>query len=173
MEHLFAAGTPVGFWSTLFQNYMKNHVSRQAMAIAELPATLGDLRQRILLPLIGNPHFSDAEQLRANHFVHETEDIARLVRWGANVLVEVTRRQVEATRQRRHFATFVTLGQLRSTSFRGHRSRPCQPLPTWVPGAFFPDQANRRAGTFDRIVSARFQSADSLTFADLLSRQSR
>jgi hypothetical protein len=152
---------------------MANHVSGTSTLLSAPLISLGELRQHVLLPLIGNSLFSEAEQLRANHFVHESEDIVRLTRWGENVLIEIARREAEAARQRCYLATFVTLGQLRSTSFRGHRSRPCQPLPTWVPGAFFSDQANRRAGTFDRIVSARFQPADSLTFADLLSRHAR
>ena len=152
---------------------MKNHVSWQIAASAGPPTSLGELRQHVLLPLIGNPLFSAAEQLRANHFVHESDDIARLTRWGANVLAEITRRQAEAARQHRHFAMGATLRQLGSTSFRGHRSRPRRPTPTWVPGTFFPDRADRRASTFDRLAVARFQPADSLTFAALLSRQSR
>lgn len=134
---------------------------------------LGELRWHVLLPLIGNPLFSEAEQLRANHFVHESDDIARLTRWGANVLAEIARRQAEAARQRRDLATSATLRQLHSASFRGHCSRPRRPAPNWVPGAFFPDRADRRAGTFDRLAAARFQPAYSLTLAHLLSRQSR
>jgi len=139
-----------------------------------IPITsLGELRQHVLSPLIGNSLFSEAEQLRANHFVHESDDIARLTRWGANVLSEIARRQAEAARQRRDLATNATLRQLGSTSFRGHRSRLRRPAPTWVPGTFFPDQADRRAGTFDRRAAARFQPADSLTFVFLLSRLAR
>jgi hypothetical protein len=144
---------------------METHVTRQPM--------LGELRQHVLLPLIGNPLFSEAEQLRANHFVHESNDIARLTRWGANVLIEIARREAEAARQRRDLTTRATLRQLRSASFRGYRSRPRRTTPAWVPGTFFPDGADRRAGTFDRLAAARFQLADSLTLAHLLSRQSR
>ncbi|WP_460585098.1 hypothetical protein [Hymenobacter arcticus] len=143
------------------------------MAIAEPSVSLGELRQHVLLPLIGNPLFSEAEQLRANHFVHESEDIARLTRWGANVLAEIARRQAEAARQRRDLATGITLRQLRSGSFRGHRSRPRRPTPTWIPGTFFPDRADRWAGTFDHLAAARFQPADALTFVSLLSRPAR
>lgn len=132
---------------------------------------LGELRQHVLLPFISHPLFSEAEQLRANHFVHEIDDIARLTRWGTNVLAEIARRQTEAARQRRELAMSATLRQLGSTSFRGHRSRSRRPAPAWVPGAFFPDRADRKAGTFDRLAVARFQPADSLTFVSLLSRQ--
>lgn len=138
------------------------------MAIAEPPTSLGELRQRVLLPLIGNSLFSEAEQLRANHFVHESDDIARLTRWGANVLAEIVRRQAEVARQRRHFATNTMLGQLRLGSFRCHRPHSPRPAPTWEPGTFSPDRNERRAGTFDRSAAARFQPADSLTFAALL-----
>jgi hypothetical protein len=137
------------------------------------PSSLGELRQHVLLPLIGNPLFSEAEQLRANHFVHESDDIARLTRWGANVLAEIARRQAEAARQRRNLATAATLRQVHPGGFRSHRARLCRPAPTWVPGAFFPDRSDRRAGMFDRLATARFQPADSLTFAALLSRQAR
>jgi len=137
------------------------------------PSLLDELRQHVLLPLIGNPLFSEAEQLRANRFVHESDDIARLTRWGANVLAEITRRQAEAAHQRRDLATDSTLRQLHSGSFRSHRARLCQPAQTWVPGAFFPDRSDRRAGTFDRLAIGRFLPADALTFADLLSQPAR
>jgi hypothetical protein len=144
---------------------METHVTRQPV--------LGELRQHVLLPLIGNTLFSEAEQLRASHFVHEIDDIARLTRWGANVLAEIAHRQAEAARQRRDLATDTTLHQLRSGSFRSHRTRLCRLAPTWIPGAFFPDRSDRRAGTFDRLAVASFQTADALTFADLLSQQVR
>lgn len=143
------------------------------MLLSLPPTFIGELRQHVLLPLIGNPLFSEAEQLRANHFAYECEDIARLTRWGASVLAEIARRQAEAARQHRDFATSATLCRLRSSSFRGYRGRPRRPKQTWVPGALFPDRADRRAGTFDRLAAARFQLADALTFADLLSRQAR
>jgi len=149
---------------------MKNHVNGQVMASAEPPTSLGELRQHVLLPLIGNPLFSEAEQLRANHFVHESEDIARLTRWGANVLAEITRRQAEAACQRRHHTLCATLRRLRSTGFRGHRPRKRKPRPTWVPGAFFPDCADRWAGTFDRLAAARFQPTHTIPYAQLLRR---
>lgn len=139
------------------------------MAIAE-PPTLGELRQRILLPLIGKSLFSAAEQLRANHFVHESEDVGGLTRWGANVLAEVTRREAAAACLRRHRATCDTLRHLPSRSFRDHRSRKCKAKPTWVPGAFFPDRADRWAGTFDRLAAASFQPTHTIPYAQLLRR---
>lgn len=157
-------------WSTLIQKYMANHVSGTSTLLSAPLISLGELRQHVLLPLIGNPLFSEAEQLRANHFVHESEDIARLTRWGVNVLAEIARRRAEAARQRRHLAMRDTLRQLHSSSFRGHRPRKRKPRPTWIPGAFFPDCADRWAGTFDRLAAARFQPAQSLTYAQLLRR---
>ncbi|RZK45320.1 MAG: hypothetical protein EOO61_00205, partial [Hymenobacter sp.] len=103
---------------------MANHVTGTSALISVPLTCLGKLRQHVLAPLIGNSLFSEAEQLRANHFVHENEDIARLTRWGANVIAEIARRQAKAARQRRDLATGATLRQLRSPSFRGHRSRP-------------------------------------------------
>ncbi|MGI4742720.1 MAG: hypothetical protein ACRYG7_46780 [Janthinobacterium lividum] len=152
---------------------MANHVSGTSTLQHVPPTSLGELRQHVLLPLIGNSLFSEAELLRANHFVHESDDIARLTRWGVNVLAEIARRQAEAARQRRHLATTATVRRLRSPNFRGHHSRPRRPRLTWVPGAFFPDRADRWAGTFDRLAAARFQPADARPFASLLSRPSR
>jgi hypothetical protein len=152
---------------------MANHVTGTSTLLSVPPTSLGELRQHVLLPLIGNSLFSEAEQLRANYFVHKSDDIVRLTRWGVNVLAEIARRQAEAARQRRDLATGDKLRQLRSTSFRGPRSRPRRPAPTWVPGAFFTDRADRQAGTFDRRAAARFQPADSLMFVSLLSRYAR
>jgi hypothetical protein len=144
---------------------METHVTGQPV--------LGELRQHALLPLIGNSLFSEAEQLRATHFAHECEDIARLTRWAASIRAEITRREAEAARQRCHRATHEVLHQLRAARFRSHCPRSPRPCPAWVPGAPLPDQAGRRAGTFDQLAAARFQPADSLTVADLLSRPSR
>ena len=152
---------------------MANHVTGTNTLLGVSPISLGALRQHVLLPLIGNPLFSNAEQLRANHFVHESDDIARLTRWGANILTEIARRQAEVARQRRDRATRAALRQLHSTSFRNPRSRPCQPTSRWAPGAFFPDGADRQASTFDCIAAVRFQPVDSLTFTFLFSRLSR
>jgi hypothetical protein len=149
---------------------MANHVTGTSTLIAEPPTSLGELRQHVLLPLIGNSLFSEAERLRATHFVHESDDIARLTRWGANVLAEIARRQAEAARQRRDLATRTALGKLRPNNFRCQCARRPRPSPTWIPGAFFPDLADRWAGTFDRLATSRFQPADSLTFANLLGR---
>jgi hypothetical protein len=136
---------------------------------------LGELRQHVLLPLISHPLFSDAEQLRANHFAHECEDIARLIRWGESVQAAITRREAaaraEAACLRRRYALRYTLAHVRLVRFRGHcPRRPAPDQPTSLPT---PSQIDRRAGTFDRLLAARFQPADSLTFASLLSRQLR
>ena len=147
---------------------METHVTGQPV--------LGELRQHVLLPLIGNPLFSDAEQLRANHFAYDCDDIVRLTCWGECVQAEIARREVaaraEAAYLRRQTVLCNTLRQLHPAGFRCHCPR--QPVPARL--ASFPsplDQADRRAGTFDRVAAARFQLGDSITFASLLSRQSR
>ena len=86
---------------------------------------------------------------------------------------EIARREADATRQRCHRATHEVLRQLCAVSFRGPRLHSPRPYPSWVVGAPLPDGADRRAGTFDRLAAARFQPADSLTFAFLLNRQAR
>ncbi|AMR25498.1 hypothetical protein A0257_22680 (plasmid) [Hymenobacter psoromatis] len=134
---------------------------------------LGELRQRVLSALLGNPLFSEAEQLRANHFAHECEDVTRLTRWHANVLAEVARRAADVAHQRSQDALRATLRHLRPASFRGYRPRQPQPAPAWVPGAPLPDRADRYAGTFDRRAAARFQPAGSLTLTHLLATPAR
>ncbi len=72
---------------------MANHVTGISTLFCVPPPCLGELRQQVLAALIGNPLFTAAEQLRANHFAHECEDTARLIRWQANVHAEITRRE--------------------------------------------------------------------------------
>lgn len=143
------------------------------MASAKPSVTLGELRQHALMPLIGHPLFSAAEQLRANHFAHECEDVARLTCWAISVRAEIARREADATRQRCYRATHEVLRHLGAVPFRGSRIHSPRPHPIWVIGAPLPDQADRRVGTFDRLAAARFQPSDSLTFAFLLNRQAR
>ena len=154
---------------------MANHVSRTSTRLSVPPTSLGELRQHVLTPLIGHTLFSDAEQLRANHFAHECEDVARLIRWGESVQAEIVRREAaaraEASYLRRQCALRSTLRQVHPVSFRCHYPR--RPAPARLASCPPFDQADRRAGTFDRIAAARFQSSDSLTFASLLSRPRR
>ena len=149
------------------QNYMETHVTRQPV--------LGELRQHVLMPLVGHPLFSDAEQLRANHFAHECEDVARLIRWGKSVQAEIARREAaaraEAAYLHRQCVLRNTLRQMHLASFRSHCPR--RPAPAWLVSFPSLDQADRRAGTFDRLAASRFQASDSLTFASLLNRKTR
>jgi hypothetical protein len=144
---------------------METHVTGQPV--------LGELRQHALATLFGHPLFGEAEQLRANHFAHECEDVARLTRWATSVRAEITRREADATRQRYYRATHEVLRLLGAVPFCGLRLHSPCPHPSWVVGAPLPDRADRRAGTFNRLAAARFQPADSLTLALLLNRQSR
>jgi hypothetical protein len=136
---------------------------------------LGELRQHVLTALIGHPLFSDAEQLRANHFAHECEDVVRLNRWGESVQMEIARREAaaraEAAYLRCQCALRNTLRQMHLASFRRHHPR----RPASARLVSFPslDRADRRAGTFDRAAAARFQPTDSLTLSSLLNRQPR
>jgi hypothetical protein len=149
------------------QNYMETHVTRQPV--------LGELRQHVLMPLVGHPLFSDAEQLRANHFAYECEDVVRLIRWDESVQAEIARREdatrAEAAYLHRQCVLRNTLWQMPPASFRCH----CPRRPALTQLASFPslDQADRRAGTFDRLAASRFKPADSLTFASLLSQLRR
>lgn len=142
---------------------MRNLVT--AVAVAPTATSPSILKAKLPALTFDSPYLSAAEQLRANHSVHECEDAAYLIRWHANVLAELTCRQATAARQRNQDALRTTL---RSASFRDHFPGKRHPAPTWVPGSPLPDCADRRAGTFDRRAAARFQPADSLTFAHLL-----
>jgi hypothetical protein len=167
----------VGFLQTSSQNYMTDHVCGTGTLFSVPPPSLGELRQHVLKPLMGNSLFSEAEHLRANHFAYECEDVARLIRWGESVQVEIARREAtaraEAAYLRRQCALRNMLRQIHPTSFRCRCY--CLRRPTPAPLASFPslNLADRRAGTFDRAAAAHFQPADSLTFASLLNRPAK
>ena len=129
------------------------------------PTALGELRQHVLIALISNPLFSEAEQLQGNHFVHECEDGARLLRWAESLQAEIARRQaaagVEAACVRRPYALRATLRRLRPISFCGQWSR--LPAPSRLANFSSTGEADCRA-------AAHFQPANSLPFAALLRR---
>jgi hypothetical protein len=56
------------------------------------PLSLGELRQAILAVYIGNPLFSAAEQLEANHDAHACEDLPYLEAWLRGVRLEDAKR---------------------------------------------------------------------------------
>ena len=114
---------------------MANHVAGTSTPNSVLSPNLGELRQHVLAALFGNPLFTATEQLRANHFVHECEDVARLTRWHTNVLTEIARRQAVAARAHGQQATHPPSNR--------RRERPC--TPAWVPSAPLPSCAARRA----------------------------
>ncbi|RZJ93143.1 MAG: hypothetical protein EOO60_05710 [Hymenobacter sp.] len=150
---------------------MKHHVPDQAtVAAVAWSIPLGELRQYVLAVLASNPLFSEAEQLRANHFVHESEDMARLTRWHTNILAEGARREADAARHRGQATLHATLRQLRPFGFRGYRPRKLQPTPTWAPGAPLTNYADHYAGTFDHRVATRFVPEQSLTLTNQLTR---
>ncbi|MGI4871496.1 MAG: hypothetical protein ACRYFX_09995 [Janthinobacterium lividum] len=65
---------------------MTTHVTGQAAVAAAAPTLhLATFRRNILALIVGNPLFTDAEQLRANHHTHECTCPYRLVRWLKNV----------------------------------------------------------------------------------------
>jgi len=66
---------------------MESHVSG-----GTTPLSIGELRQAILIVLIGNRLFTEEEQLLANHLTYECEDVKRLVQWLRNVRLEDAKR---------------------------------------------------------------------------------
>ena len=46
---------------------------------------LGELRHALSAVFFGNPLFSPQEQLLANHYIHECEDVRQLTRWLRNM----------------------------------------------------------------------------------------
>ncbi|MGI4872063.1 MAG: hypothetical protein ACRYFX_12900 [Janthinobacterium lividum] len=63
---------------------MKNVIVGQAASTAPT-LHLATFRRNILAVVVGNPLFTDAEQLRTNHHTHECTCPYRLVRWLKNV----------------------------------------------------------------------------------------
>jgi|GEM_PF-2259888 len=61
--------------------------------VADAQTPIGVLRVNLLALIVGNDLFTEAEQLRANHNVHECNCLSRLVRWTANVGKELTSRE--------------------------------------------------------------------------------
>lgn len=66
---------------------MESHVSGGIT-----PLSIGELRQSILAVLVGNPLFTEEEQLLANHLTYECEDTERLTRWLRNVRLQDAKR---------------------------------------------------------------------------------
>jgi hypothetical protein len=54
--------------------------------------TLGELRHSILAVVVGNPRFTDEEQLQINHSAHELEGSAELVQWLRALRLDDARR---------------------------------------------------------------------------------
>jgi hypothetical protein len=54
---------------------------------------MAETRSQLVALTSNSPYLTDAERLRANHNIHECEDLMRMVRWIVNVKRELTRRQ--------------------------------------------------------------------------------
>ncbi|SFQ49222.1 hypothetical protein [Hymenobacter arizonensis] len=61
-------------------------------AVGADAAHVAALRAQLTALTFGNPLLSAAEQLRANHAIHECEDADRLARWLVNTRRELARR---------------------------------------------------------------------------------
>jgi len=71
---------------------MESHVSG-----ASTPqGLLGELRQALLAVYVGNPHFTPAEQLLANHQAHELEGEQELAHWLRAARLDDAERQRQA-----------------------------------------------------------------------------
>ena len=71
---------------------MQTHVFRQDAAPTAF-ATLSTLRTHLTTLTFHSPYLSDAEKLRANHHIHECEQVAQLLRWLQTVTAELARRE--------------------------------------------------------------------------------
>lgn len=141
---------------------METHVTGQPVP--------GELRRHALTALLDHPLLTEAEQLRTRHFAHRCENTNSLKRRGVSVQAEILHHEPDAARKSYHHATHDKIRHLCATSFRSHFTRPLHSLSDRAPGTSLPD---RQAGTCDCQAAARFEPAESLTFASLLNCPSR
>jgi hypothetical protein len=78
---------------------MHNPVSGRIAA--PTASSLPTLRAQLTALTFRSPHLSEAEQLRANHHIHECEDAERLTHWLQTVKAELARRSIAAQAQGR------------------------------------------------------------------------
>lgn len=69
--------------------YTTTYLGQAAVGAA---ASLADLRAQLTALTFGCALLSEVEQLRANHHIHECEDVGRLTRWLVNTRRELERR---------------------------------------------------------------------------------
>lgn len=149
---------------------MTNYVRGTSTPTSVPPPRLGELRQHVLAALFGNPLFNEAEQWRANHVVHECEDVDRLTHWHVHVCTELAPRKATAVRQ---CSNQTRDAVLRIVNLWGHRlHRPGVVLPREF-DASLPDRTDYRTGAFNRCAAAHFRPVDALTGHYSLRRQPR
>ena len=61
-------------------------------AVGAAASRVAGLRAQLTALTFGNTLLSEAEQLRANHSIHECEDVSHLTRWLVNTRKELARR---------------------------------------------------------------------------------
>ena len=128
---------------------MQNQVSRPAAAPTAAPS-LPVLRAQLTALTFHSPYLSPAEQLQANHHIHDCQDPVRLARWLRNLPAALARREAE-----QRAATLAHYAAL----LQGPQPRPVTPLP--YPG-------DCRASARDRRAAVRFRPARTLCYAHLL-----
>ena len=75
---------------TVVQMYTTLPSGQAAVGAAASP--IAGLRAALTALTFGNALLSEEEQLRANHSIHECEDVFRLTRWLVNTRIELARR---------------------------------------------------------------------------------
>lgn len=115
------------------------------------PTLLATLRAQLTALTFHSPYLTAAEQLRANHHIHDCPDPARLARWLRNLPAMLARREAEQrSATLAHYAALL------------HETRPLRPTtPLPYPG----DSA---ASARDQRAAAGFAPAQSLRYAHLL-----
>lgn len=127
-------------------------------AAAPTAACLPTLRAQLTALTLHSPHLSEAEKLRANHHIHECEDVNRLTHWLQTVQAELARRNITAQ-------TKKALAKYASPTRR--HPQPAHHMPT-VSTLAAHYVLDRLAAPRDRHATAQFQPARTLTYAQLL-----
>ena len=131
---------------------MLNRVSKANTPIGVRPISLDELRRFGWFARLDNPRFNEAAQLWANHHVHGSENVVLLVRWPANELAAIARREAATPHLRGRRLLRSTRCLLRPGS--GYALRPRQFAPAGALGSPLPGRP------VDRLAALRFQPAD-------------
>jgi hypothetical protein len=124
---------------------------------------LPTLRAQLTALTFHSSHLSEAEKLRANHHIHECEDVKRLTHWLRTVKAELARRNLAA--QTKKVLAQAPLPYLRNQRQPQLFRHAAKPTVSTLALRYFVD---RPALAPDCRAAAQFQPARTLTYAQML-----